>query len=213
MKNRYRILIIAVFVLFLLLVRFVSEIGHDITPRDRFRITGIIDGDTIELPGGDRLRLIGIDCPEKGEPYYDSAMLFIEAMTLGKTAGITYSKRRRDRYGRMLGYVYIDDSTFVNAEIVRRGLAHVYRFPDNAGDTGHIAALIAAQNEAIDNGVGVWSIPHSPEPYYVALKTSYRFHRPGCTSARDYNVKDWIRFETREEAFRLGYSPCRNCKP
>lgn len=135
MKKIRRIFIIAAFVLFLVLVRFVSEIDQDRAPQDRFNIAGIIDGDTFRLNGGDRLRLLGIDCPEKGEPYYDSAVFFAEAMALGKTAGIGYSHRQRDRYGRLLGYVYVDDSIFVNAEIIRHGLAHVYLFDDNLADS------------------------------------------------------------------------------
>jgi len=212
MKIRYRILIVAAFVVLLLLVRFVGDIGYDRAPDDRFRIVDIIDGDTFKLPG-DRLRLIGVDCPEKGEPYYDSAIYFVEAVGLNKTAKVSYSKRQRDKYGRMLGYVVIDDSLFLNAELVRRGLANVYLFSDNIADSGNVAILIDAQNDAMDNGVGIWSIERSPEPFYVAGKKSYRFHRPGCPSAKKYSPGKWLRFETREEACRLGYSPCRNCKP
>jgi len=212
MKIRYRILMVAAFVVLLLLVRFVADIGYDRAPDERFRIVDIIDGDTVKLPG-DRLRLIGIDCPEKGEPYYDSAICFMEAVGLNKTAKVSYSNRQRDKYGRMLGYVVIDDSLFLNAELVRRGLANVYLFSDNIADSGNVAALIEAQNEAMDDGVGIWSIQRSPEPFYVAGKKSYRFHRPGCPSAKKYNPDTWLRFETREEACRLGFSPCRNCKP
>ncbi|MEW5923976.1 MAG: thermonuclease family protein [Candidatus Zixiibacteriota bacterium] len=213
MKKIYRIFIITAFVLFLLLVRFVSDIEQDHAPQDRFNIAGIIDGDTFRLRGGDRLRLLGIDCPEKGEPYYDSAITFVESMALGKTAEVGYSHRRRDRYGRLLGYAHVDDSIFVNAEIIRNGLAYVYLFDDNLADSGSVAALVMAQNEAINNGRGIWSIPHTPEPFYVAGKRSHRFHRPACQSASSYNAENWIRFDTREEAFRLGYSPCRNCRP
>lgn len=213
MKKLYRILIVIAFVLFLLLVRFVSEIEQDRAPNERFKIAGIIDGDTFILSGGDRLRLLGIDCPEKGEPYYDSAIQFVESSALGKTARVAYSHRQRDRYGRLLGYVFIDDTVFVNAAIIRNGLAYVYLFDDNLSDSGSVTALIQAQNEAIDNGRGLWSIARVPEPFYVASKRSHRFHRPGCQSAAKYNPDDWIRFDTREEAFRLGYSPCRNCRP
>jgi len=212
MKKRYRILLIAVFVVFLLLVRFVGEIGLDIAPHDRFRIVGVVDGDTVELPG-DRLRLLGIDCPEKGQPFYDSAVSYMTALALGKTAGVAYSEKRRDPYSRMLGYVFLDDTLFVNAEMVRRGLAYVYLFDDNMADSAMVEALMAAQIEAIDAGVGLWSIPHEPEPYYVAGKNSRRFHRPECRSAKKFKPEERIEFETREEACRLGYSPCRNCRP
>ncbi|MCX6826049.1 MAG: hypothetical protein NTV06_02090, partial [candidate division Zixibacteria bacterium] len=86
-KKRY---LIPTFVVLLLLIRFVSEIGYDKSPRDRFKVVRIIDGDTIELTGGDRLRLLGIDCPEKGEPFHDSAQAFLRNLILSKNPDIVY---------------------------------------------------------------------------------------------------------------------------
>lgn len=212
MKIWKKSILIPTFVFFLLLIRFVSQIGLDRTPHERFRVIGIIDGDTVELTGGDRLRLTGIDCPEKGELYYDEAKALLGEIALGRTAEVTYSKRRRDGYGRLLGYMYLD-SLFVNVELVRKGLAYVYLHKDNLGDTRRIEALLSAQNEAIDGRVGLWSVEHEEEPYYLAKKQSFRLHRPSCASVRDLGPGEYIRFDSRLAAFRQGYSPCRNCKP
>lgn len=208
-KKRY---LIPIFILLILLIRLVSEIGPDKIPGERFKVVGIVDGDTVDLLGGDRLRLVGIDCPEKGEQFYDSAKMFIQNMTLGKIVQVDFSKRRRDGYGRMLGYTYVD-SVFVNAELVRSGLAYVYLYEDNLADSARIEELLEAQNKAIDSGRGLWTISRHKEPYYLARKGSYRFHRPECASVKNLQPGEYIKFDSRLDACRQGYSPCRNCKP
>jgi len=208
-RKRY---LIPLFIILLLLIRFVAEIGFDRAPRERFRVVSIIDGDTVELTGGDRLRLLAIDCPEKGEPFYDSANAYLTQLTLGKVSQVDFSHRRRDGYGRLLGYMYID-SLFINDLIIRNGLANVYLFKDNLSDREKIEKLLEAQNEAIENNRGIWSIKRHPEPYYLAKKNSLRFHRPGCNSVKDLLPGEYIRFDSRLDAFREGLSPCRNCQP
>jgi micrococcal nuclease len=173
----------------------------------------VIDGDTIELTGGDRLRLLGIDCPERGEPFYDSALAFIRQTVLDKHIRVEYSRRRRDGYGRILGFIYID-SVFINDAIIRNGLGNVYLFNDNPGDDDNLKKLISAQNEAIDKGRGIWSQSYQEEDYYLARAGSHRFHRPFCRSVSTVaKPTELLRFESRLEAFRLGYSACRNCRP
>lgn len=208
-KKRYLVLF---FILLLLLVRFVAEIGPDRTAGDRFRAVKIIDGDTMELQGGDLLRLLAIDTPEKGEPFYDSATAYLSSLALGKSGEIQYGQRKRDGYGRLLGH-FITDSLWVNREMLRQGLATIYLFEDNLSDRQAIDRLLAAQEEAMRAGRGVWSLERRPEEFYLAIKGSLRFHRPHCRSLRKSDPKELLRFGAREEAFREGYSPCRNCRP
>ncbi len=208
-RKRY---LIPLFIILLLLIRFVAEIDYDRAPHDRFRVTRIIDGDTVELIGGDRLRLLGIDCPERGEPFYDSAAAYLAQLALNKISQIGFSHRRRDGYGRLLGYMTVD-SFFLNEMMVRSGLAHVYLFEDNLNDRDKIERLLAAQNDAIDNGRGIWSVERQPEPYYIARKNGLRFHRPGCASVKELLPGEYIKFDSRLDAFRKGLSPCRNCRP
>ena len=203
---------VMLFVVFLLLVRFVSEIGLDTAPADRFKVIDIIDGDTVELKGGDRLRLAGIDCPERDEPYYEQAKDCLAELAKGRSVDIVFPERRRDGHGRLLGYVYVD-SLFVNAEMVRMGLGYVYLFRDNLADEARVTDLLASQNEAIETGRGLWSLKRHEEPYYLARKGALRFHRPTCRSVRNLSDDELIRFDSRLDAFRQGYSPCRNCRP
>jgi micrococcal nuclease len=208
-KTRY---LIFFFLLVLLLIRFVPEIGVDHSPADRFKVIHIIDGDTAELSGGDRLRLLAIDTPEKQEPFYDSAKYLLASLTAGKEVEIAYSKRRRDGYGRILGHVYVD-TLWVNREIIRQGFGYVYLFEDNAGDKDRIGALLKAQEEAIAAKRGIWSVNKEREDFYLGIKGSFRFHRPFCRSLKKHKQDDLIKFGSREEAFNQGYSPCRNCRP
>ena len=193
------------------LFRLTGRIGEDVRPGDRFVVVRVIDGDTVELKGGDILRLLAIDTPEKDDPYYEEARDFLAAMTLGKPARVAYGKRHRDRYGRLLGFLYVD-GTMVNKAILANGLGYLYLFRENVG-LPEIAELLTVQKEAIAAGRGLWAAPRSPEDYYVNKVGSYRFHRPGCRSVGDLVPGNYQIIATREEACAQGLSPCRNCRP
>ncbi len=208
-KKRY---LIPIFILFVLLIRYVPEIGRDKSPKDRYLVTKVIDGDTIELSGGDKLRLLGIDSPERGDLLYDPATAYLASIVANKTVTVTYSKRRRDRYGRLLGYLFLDDIC-VNEAVLSSGMANVYLFDDNLSDSVRIIGLLNAQKEAIANKRGIWARPVSPEDLYLAIKGKLRFHRPSCQSVRNRPILDIIKFPSRIDAFNEGLSPCRNCRP
>ncbi len=212
MNIRRPIFLVPFFVVLLVLVRLVGDIGRDYRPDDRLQVIGVIDGDTVELPGGDQLRLLGVDCPERDDPFYDSATALTAALVQGKTVRVTFSSRRRDAYGRLLGYLHVD-TLLVNEELVRRGLGNVYFFPNEIDDDSLVERMQKAQADALSKKIGIWSIPRTPEPYYLATKKSLRFHRPECRTVRNRPQSELIRFETRDEALNQGYAPCRNCRP
>ncbi len=208
----FRLAVILIFVIALILFRMTGEIGPDRVPRDRFRVVRVIDGDTVELVGGDRLRLLAIDSPERGEPFYAAAKDYLAALVLDSTLDITYSERRRDRYGRILAYVWLD-TVMVNERMLSAGLANLYIFEDNLGDRDQMARLLAAQNRALDAGAGIWSYPVAEEPFYLSAENSLRFHRPDCPAVARLDPARAVRYRTREEALRLGLAPCRDCRP
>ncbi len=125
----------------------------------------VVDGDTIVLVGGERVRYIGIDTPETVHPskpveaYGKEASELNRELVEGKSVRIEFDVRERDRYGRLLGYVYVSDEglgeeTFVNAELVRRGLAHASTFPP---DVKHAELFVRLEREARDAGRGLWA--------------------------------------------------------
>ncbi|MCX5703200.1 MAG: thermonuclease family protein [Candidatus Omnitrophica bacterium] len=109
-----------------------------------------VDGDTLVLESGERVRLIGIDTPEMHESdklYRDSqrtrqdirtiqklgrrAYEFTKSLVEGKRVSLEFDLEKRDKYGRLLSYVYLKDGTFVNAKIVEEGYASLMTFPPN----------------------------------------------------------------------------------
>jgi micrococcal nuclease len=119
----------------------------------------VIDGDTFELIDGERVRLIGIDTPETArgrrvdEPFADVATEFTRSMVEGRDVRLEFDVQLRDRYGRLLAYVYLDDGTFLNAELVRLGFATVATYPPNVTFADEFLHL---QREARKAKRGVW---------------------------------------------------------
>jgi micrococcal nuclease len=107
--------------------------------QDFYFCTRVVDGDTIivNIDGRkERVRLIGVDTPETKHPnkpveYFGrEASAFTTHMVEGKKVNLEYDWQRRDKYGRLLAYVYLEDGTFLNAEIIKQGFGFAYtRFP------------------------------------------------------------------------------------
>jgi len=123
------------------------------------RVERVVDGDTIVLAGGERVRYIGVDTPESvkpGEPVECFAKAAARAnarLVEGRTVTLRYDAERRDRYGRLLAYVYRGD-TFVNAELIRRGFATPLTIPPNVA---HADELRGLARTARRDGRGLWS--------------------------------------------------------
>ncbi len=187
-----------------------TRLPHTGLACERVRVARVIDGDTVKLADGRKVRLIGINTPERGEALYRESTAFTRRLVEGKALDLCYDIEREDQYGRTLGYLYVDGRN-VSAELVRRGLAYTYTFVPNV----HFRdALLALQQQARAEGLGLWSLPApEPAPYYVSRKGMVHFHRPSCPSARRIPPRSRIRFERREEAFDSGRCPCRRCAP
>lgn len=94
----------------------------------RGRVVGVVDGDTIDvLRRGqpERIRLAGIDCPEKAQPYGTRARQATAVLVFGMDVRVL--EKERDRYGRMVGEVVLGDGRSLNRELVRQGWAWWYR--------------------------------------------------------------------------------------
>ena len=119
----------------------------------------VVDGDTVVLAGGERVRYIGVDTPELHhptkpvQPYAREASEFNRRLVEGKPVRLEYDVQRRDRYGRLLAYVYLEDGTFVNAELVRQGYAQLLTIPP---DVKHADLFVRLQKEAREAGRGLW---------------------------------------------------------
>jgi len=114
-------------------------------------------------------------------------------------------------YGRRLAYVFLENGDMVNAILVKKGLAHVMLKTPNVK---YKTELLDCQREAMKERLGIWSrSPATAEKYYLGNKNSYRFHRPTCPFGRKVSKKNIVRFQSRNDAFWEGYSPCKKCRP
>lgn len=122
-------------------------------------VTRVIDGDTIEVfLNGQHilLRYIGVDAPEGGEPFALEATEANQALVEGQEVTLEKDVSETDSFDRLLRYVYLEDGTFVNAELVSLGLATAIAYPP---DTQHQGYLEELQQEAQDSGRGLWGAP------------------------------------------------------
>jgi micrococcal nuclease len=210
MKRKHYIVAILL-VPILLLLRFVVDIGY--REPGTYTVTRVIDGDTVELDGHEQLRLLGIDTPEYGDLFFEQAKEYLANFVLHEKVRVELGHRKRDSYGRLLGYLYLD-TIFINAEILKQGLAWMYLFSDNPHGQIILDQLYAAQHLALAEQVGVWTLPIiMEEEYYVGNVSSMRFHRPECRSAQRMSDNNKIMFSRPYDAYHEGYAPCRNCKP
>lgn len=111
-----------------------------------------IDGDTIVLQGGERVRYIGIDAPEMDEPFGREAWRTNRELVEGKRVRLERDISERDRYGRLLRYVFVGE-LLVEGELVRNGLARAKAYPP---DTKYQARLQALEEEAQEARRGLW---------------------------------------------------------
>jgi micrococcal nuclease len=125
------------------------------------RVQRVVDGDTVVLAGGERVRYIGVDTPESVKPgtpvqcFAEAASHYNERLIEGQRVRLRFDAERRDRYGRLLAYVYrARDGLFVNAQLVRRGYASTLTIPPNVAHAGEFRRLAAAARR---HGAGLWS--------------------------------------------------------
>ena len=104
---------------------------------DTATVSRIIDGDTVELEGGERVRYLMVNTPEttggKNECYGSNAVTFNTDLVLGKEVELRYDVEREDQFGRTLAYVTVDGME-VNRLIIERGFGCLLHIPPNGDD-------------------------------------------------------------------------------
>jgi micrococcal nuclease len=138
---------------------------HDDKPiigRIQAHVVDVADGDTIDIEfRGDvhTVRLLGIDTPETHHPtkpvqcFGPEASEFTTQALLGRTVELEFDQQRRDAYGRLLAWVWLDGELF-NKTVVSVGNARLLLIPPNLA---HGRTLLKAQQLAISTGVGLWA--------------------------------------------------------
>lgn len=120
------------------------------------RVLKIVDGDTVDIRGSTRVRLLNIDTPEIGQPYASEATALTRSLILSKNVRLELDVKERDAYSRLLAYVYVETETgwvMANLEIVRAGLARLLIIPPNGK---YRAEFEAALLDAMIHRRGIW---------------------------------------------------------
>lgn len=112
-------------------------------------VSRVIDGDTLVLENNERCRLLGINTPEKAQPGYAEATLFLRELVEGKNIQIQF--KERDKYDRLLCYVFYNGK-FVNKDILEKGLATLYVYTKDK----YYSELAGAEAYARTSEIGLW---------------------------------------------------------
>ena len=131
------------------------------SPRESTAIvTRVVDGDTIVIDTGEKVRYIGMNTPESVDPrrpvqcFGKEASEYNKQLVTGKKVRLVKDVSETDKYGRLLRYVYLEDGTFVNEKLVRDGYASVMTIPPDV----QLSNIInAAEREARADRRGFWA--------------------------------------------------------
>lgn len=196
------------------------------------KVTRVIDGDTIELEDGSRIRYIGIDTPETVDPdrpvecFGKAASERNKKLVDGRTVRLEKDISETDRYGRLLRYVYVDD-VLINLSLVEEGYAYAYTYPP---DVAFAERFTEAERIARENDRGLWaacssenapSSPYETDPHSTCvikgnISTSGEriYHVPGCDYYADTSIDEdkgerW--FCAESDAIDAGWRKAQNC--
>jgi micrococcal nuclease len=188
------------------------------------KVVTVVDGDTIkvELPSDvETIRLIGIDTPETVHPqkpvehFGREASAFTTRLALGRVVRLEDDAEgtNRDKYGRLLRYVFLPGGELLNAEIIAQGYSHAYtRFPFS-----RMEEFRGLERAAREGNRGLWgtpaptTVPKAAEPdgaeTVFVTRTGAKYHRAGCRSL----AKSSIPISLKDATSR--YGACAICGP
>lgn len=202
----------------------------DQTPSaNTYKVLRVVDGDTIIVDFGgksEKVRMIGIDTPEsvhpdesRNTPEGKIASDFTKSQLEGKNVQLEFDVEERDKYGRMLAYVWIDGVMY-NKTLLSEGYAKLATFPPNVKYVDDFKAL---EKQARELKKGFWgdgpsasNSPAAPEQAvyaFIGNSNSMKFHDAECEWAQKINPSNKVMFSHRQDALNSGYVPCKACNP
>lgn len=145
-------------------------------------VAKVIDGDTVHLKDGRKIRFIGINAPEIGrrgeisQPHARQAYQAVKTLLQGhKKIGLSYDRDRKDRYKRVLAYIILPDGSSVGQSLLAQGLAFSIAVPPNIR---HINCFRQVEKKAKEERKGLWQLPEMQkiDARHVSAKANgYRF--------------------------------------
>lgn len=182
--------------------------------------TQVVDGDTIYLDNGKKIRFVGVNTPERGVEGYIASKNFVQKLCLNKKVGIDIDDRKHnDKYGRTLAVVIVDGKN-VNEMLLKEGLAEIMYMPPSefypynwAGSNTHVADTHSSSSSSSTSHSSDSSSSSSGSGSYVANANTGKFHVASCSSVSKMSEKNKVYFSSRDSAVNQGYVPCKRCNP
>jgi micrococcal nuclease len=180
------------------------------------RVKWVVDGDTVVLNDGQKVRYIGINAPElahddhSAEPFGEASKKFNTLLVNRKKVRLEFDKERFDRYQRLLAYVFLKNATFVNAELLSNGYAYFLKYRPNLK---YDEILLQAQRSAMSAKKGIWQNWKENKNTVIGNKNSHRFHLPTCPYGKQIKPQNRIVFQKKWDAYWEGYAPGKRCMP
>lgn len=181
-------------------------------------VDAAITGDTVRLKGGKELRYAGIETysPESKIPlsrtYGIRAQEFNHALVGGKSVQIEWGPKLRDKQNRLLGYVFTEDGTFVNLEMLKQGQARARIVVPN---TRYAETFRDAEWQARKTKKGIWEKePDDPRARkrYIGEKNTKIYYFADSPELERIPEAQLVYFDSRVDAKAAGYRACFSCK-
>ena len=186
------------------------------------KCTYVTDGDTIEVDGLGKIRMVGVNTPERGVNGYICSKRFVQKLCLDREVSLDIDdSKNTDRYGRYLAVVIVDGKN-LNEMLLKEGLAEIMYMPPSefypynwqSGST--TSSSYASSHSSSNSGSSSSSslISGSVDSgSYIASSNSHKFHYANCRWGKKISEKNKVTFNSRSDAISQGYEPCKVCKP
>jgi len=180
------------------------------------QVKWVIDGDTVVLNDGRKVRYLGINAPELAhdghlvEPFAEEAKRFNASLVDHKEIRLEFDKERTDQYGKTLAYIFVRNGALVNAELLSNGYAYLLYNPQNQK---YNSLLLKSQRAAMSAKKGVWKDWRENPNAYPGNKQSRRFHLSTCAFGKRIKSQNRIVFQRQWDAYWEGYAPAKRCLP
>ena len=205
--------VLAIFFLFFL---FDATVSFGAETRQAATVEAALSGDTVRLKGGKTLKYISVDAysPDSTLPlnreYGQKAQEFNQKLVAGRTIGVEWGPKLRDKQGRLLGYVYLEDGTFINEELLREGWAKARIVVPN---TSHAEDFRKWEMGARRDKKGIWEKePDDPINQYVGEKNTKIYYFPDSPELEKIPEAQLVYFNSRVDAKAAGYRACFTCR-
>ncbi len=128
------------------------DIIGNLAAQEQFIVAKVVDGDTIRLSSGEKVRFLNIDTPERGQYFWKEATARMKQLAENRTITLEPDRTNRDKYGRLLRYVYVN-STMLNIIMASEGYARSYYIEP---DGKHLEEVKEAEAYAKSKNLGIW---------------------------------------------------------